>query len=40
MNKGNQSKIYGRRKFITTVGKLAGTSMVMAVPGVSSSVGA
>src|SRR5215212_5168586 len=26
---------YGRRKFITTVGKLAGTSVVLAIPGVS-----
>ena len=36
MNKRNQSHIYGRRKFISTVGKLAGTFTVMAVPGVSS----
>ncbi len=30
-----QSKVYRRRKFITTVAKLAGTSMVVALPGVS-----
>jgi putative NIF3 family GTP cyclohydrolase 1 type 2 len=34
MNK-NEPNDYGRRKFITTVGKLAGTSMVLAVPSVS-----
>ena len=36
MNRKNLSKVYGRRKFITAVGKLAGTSLVMAMPGVSS----
>jgi putative NIF3 family GTP cyclohydrolase 1 type 2 len=36
MNKRNQSNILARRTFITTVGKLAGASMVMAVPGISS----
>jgi len=36
MKKRNLANIYGRRKFLTTVGKLAGASMVMAVPGVSS----
>ena len=35
MSKRNLSRVYGRRKFLTTVGKLAGTSMVMAMPGVS-----
>ena len=36
MKKRNQPNVYGRRKFIKAVGKLAGASMVMAVPGVSS----
>ncbi|MGZ5222016.1 MAG: Nif3-like dinuclear metal center hexameric protein, partial [Chitinophagaceae bacterium] len=36
MKKRNQVKLYGRRKFITTIGSLAGTSMVMVVPAVSS----
>lgn len=36
MKKRNQSSAYGRRKFLTTVGKLAGTSMVLSIPGVSS----
>ncbi|MBD0289425.1 MAG: Nif3-like dinuclear metal center hexameric protein, partial [Flavisolibacter sp.] len=35
MEKSNQLNIYGRREFITTVGTLAGGSMIMAVPGVS-----
>ena len=34
MEEISQLDIHGRRKFITTVGKLAGTSMIMAVPGV------
>ena len=36
MKKRNHVKLYGRRKFITTIGALAGTSMVMVVPAVSS----
>ena len=35
MSKRNLSGVYGRRKFLTTVGKLAGTSLVMSMPGVS-----
>jgi putative NIF3 family GTP cyclohydrolase 1 type 2 len=35
MKKSNQPNVYGRRKFVTTMGTLAGTSMVMAIPGVS-----
>ena len=36
MNKRTQPNTYGRRKFITTMGKLAGTSMIVSLPGVSS----
>ena len=36
MKKRNQVNFYGRRKFIATIGALAGTSMVMAVPNISS----
>lgn len=36
MKKGNHAKVYGRRKFITTIGKLAATSAVAAVPAASS----
>src|SRR6478735_7847552 len=36
MKKRNQVNFYGRRKFIATIGALAGTSIVMAVPTVSS----
>src|SRR5919202_6880107 len=32
--KRKQSNIYGRRKFVTTVGTLAGTSLLMTLPGV------
>src|SRR3712207_5278313 len=35
MEKNNQPNISGRRKFITTVGTLVGSSMIMAVPGIS-----
>src|SRR6186713_1236612 len=36
MKNSNQVNFYGRRKFIATIGALAGTSIVMAVPNVSS----
>ncbi|TDH23496.1 NGG1p interacting factor NIF3 [Segetibacter sp. 3557_3] len=36
MNNIGDSDAYGRRAFISTVGKLAGTSMILALPGVSS----
>ena len=36
MKETTEPNMYDRRKFITTVGTLAGTSMVLAVPGVSS----
>jgi putative NIF3 family GTP cyclohydrolase 1 type 2 len=38
MKKNKPSVIYGRRKFIGTVGKLAGGSLILATPGVSGAV--
>ena len=36
MKKVNDTPINGRREFLATTGKLAGTAMVLAIPGVTS----